>query len=389
MRKIYFAFGFILVIGIASAIIMTYHGIRESRIEQMTAEQVMKMLPQSVSGFTYGDLQTMKGIAEVQEWYNDIVNNIISPSSSTHMIDTNSIDYIIDAGSYLTIFGGKFDFEKIRKVCENYTIEEYKGYQILCPWSNRAAFAGKKNVIMSVIMLTDDKIVTGQIEVVRDFIDVLNGDNAPMYEDFAYDEIKSEITSGFIIRAGGSTLYQYGEKMLGYSVNQADGNVGQVKAVYVYDNQHEVTEAHENLENYVRGHWPGGNSAIIEQKGKAIVVTVTTLMQNIRNLVNWVTGFMVGAGEVGHLTFQNSVSWNAAREDNGNITVSYHDITGDTISANVKIENLAGQIENETNFLNTSTFSFTWPGAENSVAYKVVLTVQHNIFGDVSENKSV
>jgi len=382
-------FVFILVIGIVSASLVIYYETRESRTEQMTTEQVMKMLPQSVPWFTYGDLQTMREIAEIQEWYNDITSRYLSQG----LIDPNSIDYIIDAGSYLEILGGKFDFEKIRKAYENYTIEEYKGYQILRPWSSGTVFAGGKNVVSFVIVLTEDKIVMGQIDVVKEFIDVAKGDKASMYENSAYDNVKSEITGGFIIRIGKSILSRYGEKILGYCVNQGDPftinnitiNMARVKAVYVYDNQSAAEAVLENLENDVIKYWHPSESTI-EQKGKAIVITITHAMQNVEDLIRWIVGT---AGVAEQITFQNSVSWSAVRDNNGDIAVSYHDKTGNTLSANVKIENLTGQIENETNFENTSTFSFTWGEAENSVTYRVILTINHNIFGEVSENKLV
>jgi hypothetical protein len=385
----------ILVIGIVSASLVIYYETRESRIEQMTTEQVMKMLPQSVTGFTYCDLQTMRGIAEVQEWYNNIV------SSFSYVIDPNSIDYIIDAGD-LSILGGKFNLENIRKVCENYTTEEYEGYQIFgytgyvtSPRSISQA-SSTQNYNWG-LMLMEDKIVDGDIETVRDFIDVLKGDNVSMYENSAYDEIKSEITGGLVIHAGRSIVTRYGEKIRGYSIAQGNPyhmdniviNTARAKAVYVYDNESAAADALQKIENEIRDYWRFENENAVEQKGKTIVVTIAASpMQGIDWLHSWLSG--AAAPGVGvELTFQNCVSWDAVREDNGNITVNYHDTTGNTISANVKIENLADQIENEATFDNTQTFSFMWTGAENSVPYRVILTVQHDIFGEVSENKLV
>lgn len=343
---------------------------RVSRIGQMTTEQIMKMTPQSAARFQYCYLHTMRETAGLQEWYNDIV----SQSLSSGLIDPNSIDYLLWADS-LIVLGGRFDFESIRKSLENYTMEEYKGYQIF-----KQYYSG--------IVLFEDKIVSGDTEAVKNFIDVLKGDKASMDENSVYDEIKSEITGGFIISIGKPILSSYGAEILGYSVNQTGGGMGKVKTVYVFDNQNEATEVLENLENRVRTFWIGGGSAIIEQRGKMIVVTITLSMQSVRDLIGWVTGSTAAAEEL-MLTFQNSVSWSAVREDNENITVSYNDITGNTISVNVKIENSAGQIENETNFQNTSAFSFTWHGAESSVTYRVILTVQHDTFGEVSETKFV
>ncbi len=242
-----------------------------SPAQQMTAEQVMKMVPQSAYSFQYGDLHTMRETPGLQEWYADIESDYLSSGSFA----SDSVDYVLWT-SGIGVLGGRFDYENVMKLFENYQVENYKGYQIYSWYSSTA--------------IIDDKIVSGFASDVKTFIDVLKGDNDSMYENTAYDEVKTEITGGTLFSIGRSLLSPHDEEILGYSINQTENGLCKVKTVYSYENQEFATETLGGLENYVRTYWTGGSNATIEQKGKMIVIEITLYTQSARDLLGWVVG---------------------------------------------------------------------------------------------------
>ena len=255
-----------------------------SRAGQMTTEQVMEMVPQSTSLISYIDLNTMRETPALQGLYDSIF-------SQGSFVDLNSIDYMVSTND-LMVFGGGADIEEFKTLYENYFVasEEYKGYQIFGYMGFVTAPQNGSENYNSGLAKVGDKVVSGEITAVRDFIDVLEGDKPSMYENSAYDELKTEITGGFIIQIGRTLLPVHGERLLGYSVSQADGSMARVKAAYVYDNQDGATGAFVGLENYVQTYWTNGSGAVLEQRGKAIVITIASPIQNIIDILGWVVG---------------------------------------------------------------------------------------------------
>lgn len=234
-------------------------------------KDMAKMVPEGESGISYFDLQTTRDDKDLYDLYK-LWEEELNKGFEDIGVDWDDINYMAttDEGlySFTGILGGRFDLKDVREELEyqDFDVDAYKGVEF---WT----------VDNTAVAINGHELIIGDVEFVKNCINVMRGSRASLYEDKDIKAVIDKLSDGIAAAVTTKTPSSYRNALvMGYVIAKEDENTLKAKGIIKFGSDDEAEDAKSIIKREKR---EGVFSVTVKQHGQFVLFSYKMNIEDI------------------------------------------------------------------------------------------------------------